>query len=961
MQRESSIYTFGRFQLDTAERRLTRAGQPVPLTPKAFDTLLVLVLNNGRVMTKDEIMRAVWPDGFVEESNLAFNISTLRKALGEGQNGERYIETVPKLGYRFVMAVQAVEESSSHTNASYTKRTNLPAHLTRFIGREREIAEVTALLQKKRLITLTGSGGVGKTRLALEAGAQLLGHFPDGVWLAEFAPLADETLVPATVAGVFHLQEQPGRSLLDMLISYIGEKQMLAIFDNCEHVIESSAELAEALLKACPNLHILATSREGLRVAGESIWRVPSLDVPAASSETTVDQASEYDAVQLFVEHAALVQPDFSLTQNNLEAVTSICRRLDGIPLAIEMAAAQLDVFDLKGITAELEHHFDVLAHGSRTAVPRHQTLRATLDWSYNLLSKPERVLLVRLSAFRGGFTSEAAQAVGEATHHTLMQLVRKSMVMPVVKNEFDDQPRYRLLETILFYAGERLREGDEFDAVQDRHLYYFLTLAEEPMELAGPSVDPWVQRMDVEFDNVRVAFERAMQRDDHAEIAIRLVYAMMTYGYYRGHLAELKSWAERAWEHGQNASIFMRARGKMALASAHVMSGAKPSGIQYCEEALRLFRQSDDRLGLASCLELLANNAFDDHVQDYAEEALTLARELGLVDGESRALRALAVAALQAGDRPKAVNYLVQAMQMAEWDIVICLELLYQADSRRALAWCASERARFSSNTDTRFAANVMEAYGLMLLMEGDAAQARFVLEQAVHVSVQIGKRQRLDVGRIVQPLPLEISTQELRGWISVVNNYSFCFLGLGLAELFLGNFTNAEARLKLASDSAQQSGVIWLYAIAQLLKTHAKSLEGGPVGSLLSEAHECLNRFSRIGEPLGIICAMIQLAEMMIETGNASEIGSALQMLGAASSHLPANQDAAFYGSKYLLIWLGHAEASIVAPALAAARVALGDAEFEAAYATGQRMSLDQAVELALSSDALDMLDTR
>jgi len=380
-------------------------------------------------------------------------------------------------------------------------------------------------------------------------------------------------------------------------------------------------------------------------------------------------------------------------------------------------------------------------------------------------------------------------------------------------------------------------------------------------------------------------------------------------------------------------------------------MIGAKPSGIQYCKQALHLFRQSNDQVGLAICLEVLANNAFDEHVQTYAEEALALARELGLVDGESRALRALGVAALQAGDRSKAVNYLVQAMQKAEWDIVMCLELLYQADPRRALAWCASERARFNSTTDTWFAANVMEAYGLMLLMEGDAAQARFVLEQAVHVCVQIGMRQRLDVGRIMQPLPLDISTSESGGWISVVNNYSFCFLGLGLAELFLCNFTYAKARLKLASVSAQQSGVIWLDAIAGLLQTHAKLLEGGHVGSLLSEAYECLNRFSRIGEPLGILCAMIQSAGMMSKTGDAVETRSALQMLGAVSSHLPVNQDATFYGSKYLLLWLGHAEVSIVAPALAAARAALGDAEFEAAYDAGRRMTLDEAVELALN----------
>ncbi len=352
MQRVSMSYIFGRFQLDAAERRLLRDGQPVPLTPKAFDTLLALVQHAGHAMSKDELMRAVWPDGFVEETNLAFNISTLRKALGDGQTGERYIETVPKLGYRFVMPVQVVENSPAPINP---KRTNLPAQLTRFIGREREMAEVNALVQNKRLVTLTGSGGVGKTRLALEAGAQVVALFPDGVWLAEFAPLSDEALVAATMAGVFGLQEQPGRSLLNMLVAFIGEKHMLAIFDNCEHMVAACADLADALLQACPNLHILATSREALRVAGEAVWRVPSLELPDSTGALSLEHIREFDAVQLFLEHAALVQAGFTLTPGNLELVIGICRRLDGIPLAIEMAAAQLDALDLSEIASGLD------------------------------------------------------------------------------------------------------------------------------------------------------------------------------------------------------------------------------------------------------------------------------------------------------------------------------------------------------------------------------------------------------------------------------------------------------------------------------------------------------------------------------------------------------------------------------------------------------------------------------
>lgn len=947
MQRTSSRYTFGRFQLDAGERRLLRDGQPVALTPKAFDTLLALMQHAGHVVSKDDLMRAVWPDGYVEESNLAFNISTLRKALREGQNGERFIETVPKLGYRFVMPVTL--DSNMPPVSTQAKRTNLPAHLTRFIGREHELAEVTALVQQKRLMTLTGSGGVGKTRLAMEAGAHLLDQFPDGVWLAEFAPLADEALVPATVVGLFHLQEQPGRSLLDTLIALITERHMLLIFDNCEHVIASSAALAEALLKACPNLHILATSREALRLAGEAVWRVPSLDVPDAKDALLPDHALNFDAVQLFVEHASLVQSNFALTQNNIEAVVSICRRLDGIPLAIEMAAAQLDALNVREIAAELEHRFDLLTSGNRTAVPRQQTLRATLDWSYNLLSEPERVLLVRLSVFRGGFTAGAVQVIGETQHQTLMQLVRKSLVMTFV-NDNVSQPRYRLLETIQLYADEKLRERNELDDAQDQHLHYFLNLAEEPIELAGPRVDPWVQRMDVELDNVRTAFARAMQRNDHAEMAMRLVYAMTKYGYHRGHMAELKSWAEQAWAQGEGASIFARARGKMALAGTHMMSGAKSQAIRYCEEALSLFRQSSDRQGLADCLEVLANNSYDEHVKAYADEALVLCRELGSIDGESRALRALGVAALQAGDRVEAADYLMQAMQIADWDIAVSLELLYEADSERALALCAGELAQLNASSNPKFAATVLEAYGMMLLMERNTAQARTMLEQAVRGWERIGKQKPLDLVVLAQPLPLDISELELAGWVSVVCDYSFTFLGLGSAELSLNNFSYAQVRLQQARNFAHRAGIIWLAAIANLLQIHSR-MQAGQADSLSSDVHESLKCLNNLGEPLGKLCALIQFASITCRQGRTIDLRLATQWLGAVATSMTSNPSVTFYGSRFLILWLRDVKASMIVPALAAARAQLGDTEFEAAYAAGQQMTLDEAVALALN----------
>ncbi|HET8678584.1 MAG TPA: adenylate/guanylate cyclase domain-containing protein, partial [bacterium] len=350
---------------------------------------------------------------------------------------------------------------------------NLPRHLTSFIGREREIADVKQWLLTTRLLMLTGSGGCGKTRLALQVGADLVEGFTDGVWLVELAPVSDPVLVPQTVASTLHIREEPGRPLLVTLTDHLGPKQLLLLLDNCEHVVEACAHLAEALLRACPRLRILATSRESLAIAGEMTWRVPSLSVPDPARLPSLERLTQYEAVRLFIERATAARPDFAVTQRNAPALAQICHQLDGIPLAIELAAARVKVLPVNQIAERLNDLFRLLTGGGRTALPHHQTLEAAMDWSYDLLSEPERVLLGRLSVFAGGWTLEAAEAVcaGDAVPSAtfldlLAQLVDKSLVMARVHDEPSVDGRYWLQEPVRQYATRKLQESGAEAAV---------------------------------------------------------------------------------------------------------------------------------------------------------------------------------------------------------------------------------------------------------------------------------------------------------------------------------------------------------------------------------------------------------------------------------------------------------------------------------------------------------------
>ncbi len=388
---------------------------------------------------------------------------------------------------------------------------NLPVQLTTFIGREHEIEDARHRLRSSHLLTLIGPGGTGKTRLALQLAADVMPSFSDGVWLAELATLTDPALVVQTVGSLFHLREQLGMPLHELLIDYLRDKELLLVMDNCEHLIEACAQLADQLLHACARLKIIASSREALGIAGEAVYRVPPLSLPQPEQLSCKD-LGQCESAQLFVERASAANPRFRLTDQNAAAVAQICRRLDGIPLALELAAARVTAFSPEQIASHLDDRFRLLTGGSRTALPRQQTLRALIDWSYDLLSEGERILLRKLSVFSGGWTFDAAEAVCSDVNvlDLLPQLVNKSLV--AVEDE-GGEPRYRLLETVRQYARDKLLELGDTEATRGAHFDYFYGLAQEAApKLRRAGAAAWVTKLQLEYDNLRAAMRWGLE-----------------------------------------------------------------------------------------------------------------------------------------------------------------------------------------------------------------------------------------------------------------------------------------------------------------------------------------------------------------------------------------------------------------------------------------------------------------
>ncbi len=550
------MYVLDEWEVDLARRELRAHGVPVPIGGRAFEIIEVLVQSAGELVTKKDLSARVWPNAIVEDNTLQFHISAIRKALGRDRE---MLKTASGRGYRLLGAWTSRDEDTSSAesidlepmwNPAEPFQTNLPAAASELVGRTNAVQQLRGLLSAYRVVTLTGPGGIGKTRLALEVARGLFPTFQGDVRLVELMSLSDPDLLPSAVAGGLGLKLGGDQISAESVARAVGAQRLLLVLDNCEHVIDAAARLAETVVRMCPRTTILATSREILKIEGEYVYRVPPLDVPSQHEEP--DDILGRSAVQLFIATTRALHSDFSPTVENLPAIVAICRRLDGIPLAIDLAATHVATLGLQQVAASLDDRFGMLTGGRRTALPRHQTLRATMDWSYELLPEPERLALRRLAVFAGDFTAEAASLVApdseigaSAVVRSLANLVTKSLVALETGGAI---AYHRLHETTRAYALEKLAESGEFEQVARRHANHYRDLfdrAERELDTLPAAV--WLVRYGHQIGQVRAALDWAFSPTGDAEVGVALTVAAVPLWAHLSLMEECRGRVERA------------------------------------------------------------------------------------------------------------------------------------------------------------------------------------------------------------------------------------------------------------------------------------------------------------------------------------------------------------------------------------------------------------------------------
>jgi predicted ATPase/DNA-binding winged helix-turn-helix (wHTH) protein len=705
-------YRFGPFELQPDKRRLLKDGDAILLRPRAFDLLVALVDRAGHLVTKDELLDQVWPRMVVEEAALHVQVSALRKVLGSDA-----ITTVSGRGYQFTLPVTTGDGEANRASRS---KHNLPYQLTSFIGREQEIAQLEELVTTNRLVTLTGAGGAGKTRLAIEVASRLTDAFADGAWLVELAALSDPRLVPQAVAQALEIKEQPARPVTETLSDYLASRKLLLVLDNVEHLLDACVHLVDEIVRRSPDITVLATSRERLGMTGELTYRVPSLTVPETSETLTRETAIRYEGVRLFVERGKLARPEFDLTAENASSVASICARLDGMPLAIELAAPRLRSMSVEELNQRLDQRFALLTDGSRTALPRHRTLRSMIDWSYDLLREPEKVFLQRLSVFAGGWTLAAAEEVcaSEGIEHRdaldlLTSLADKSLVVP---EQVDAQMRHRLVETVRQYARDRLEDTGGSAAVRVRHRDYYLALAEEAdLKLKGAEQAEWLRRFQDEHDNLRAGLEWSLV-EAGPKGGLRLCGALQRFWWTRGHFTEGRQWCTRVLcKAGAEERTRERAKVLNEAGALARYQGDYPAARALHEESLAILRELGDRFGIAVSLNNLGNVACgqSDYLAGRAmyEQSLAIYRELGDRYGIATSLSNTGSEAVNQGDYPAATALLKESLAIHR-----------ELGDRSGIALSLSN-------------------LGHVALNQGDHPAARALYEESMAISREIGQ----------------------------------------------------------------------------------------------------------------------------------------------------------------------------------------------------------------------------
>jgi predicted ATPase/DNA-binding winged helix-turn-helix (wHTH) protein len=620
---------FGRFRLFPSQQLLLEDDRPVPLGSRALDILLALLRQPGELVGKAELLAQVWPSTFVDETNLRVHMAALRKALHDGEAGDRYIQTVPGRGYRFVAPVSSVVDASAPPQQSGAAEppSNLPLALTRPIGRAGAIVAIAAQIRQRRFVTLVGPGGIGKTTVAVAVARELELENQHGVSFVDLGLIDDPSLVARSLASALGLAVASEDQLPNVL-AFLKRKQMLLVFDSCEHVVEAAAATAEDIFKVAPDVQILATSREPLRAVGERVHRLAPLESPFPSASLTAAEALEFPSVQLFVERTAAGLDEFRLTDADAPVVADICRRLDGIALAIELAAGRVAAFGIRELARQLDDRFRLIMSGRRTALPRHQTLAATLEWSYQLLAPVEQTLLRQLAVFAGEFTLEAAVAAAADVKATVADhfagLVAKSLVVADLRS---DRTQYRLLDTTRLFCLEKLRSGGELPHVARRHAeYYRDVFARAEADSDTIPQAEWLAVYAGQIENLRAALDWAFSATGDPGIGVTLTIAAVPLWVELSLIAECRKWVERALATLDSDMAETTMRTRMRLSAALGWSRTFSAG-SACE------------------------------TDDPWATTLDLAKQLGDVEYRSRALWGLWLDSLKNGELPRALD----------------------------------------------------------------------------------------------------------------------------------------------------------------------------------------------------------------------------------------------------------------------------------------------------------------
>ena len=844
-------FEFGRFRILLQRREVFADGRSMELGGRAFDVLVALIEANGAVVSKDELLSRVWPDRIVEDNNLHAQIKALRKAFSDRD----LIRTIVGRGYQFRGEVHAGpatwSEQAGPGAASDPPRapTNLPAPTSGLIGRDVEVGEVIRLLADHRFVTLTGTGGIGKTRLALEVARHLLPQFADGVWVAELAPLSDPQLVPVTVATALGLELAAGVVSPERIAAALGSKHIILVLDNCEHVIDAAAGMVEALLHADEAARVIATSREPLRAESERLYRVPPLAVPAEDMHASED-VLRHGGVALFVARVQAADPHFSLDARTASAISSICRHLDGIPLAIELAAPRASTLGVQELASRLDDRFSLLTEGRRAALPRHQTLRATFDWSYELLPKSERVVLRRLSIFAGGFTLQAASAVIACADilesnvvEGIANLVTKSLVAADVGGA---AVSYWLLETTRAYARAKLAEHGELEQTAGRHAKYYLELrGQAEAEWETWPADEWLAAYGGEIGNIRAALDWAYSPSGDESIGVALTAASVPLWFQLSLIEECHKRVEQALSVGEpgpdcDAGRQMQLYAALGASLLYTKGPVRETGAAWAT-ALEIAGNRDDTeyqlralRGLWACRitsgEYRIALAF---AQKFRDLAGNQADPADLQIGE----RMIGTVLHFLGDQPNARRH------------IECMLARYVAPAHR------SHIIRFQY--DQRVAGRADLA--LILWLQGFPDQAMRAAQNAIDDARAIGHALSLCYALAQAACPVALSTGDLRAaehWMSMLLDYSArhaltvwyargrCFNGA--VWIMRGDTDTGLQLLRAGIDELRETG--FASRFTALLAALAEGLAGaGQLAEGLATVDEALVRSER------------------------------------------------------------------------------------------------------------------